>query len=161
MASCVSIRVCQETILCRIPRYRHGFYGLSTRRLSFGASSCSTTSQLTRHFEQHCILATSSYMPLLYAAFAPLFRGFGKDIYQWLVSVHLGMMARTTDGVYDSLLVGVLYVCWRRYIHSRRARRDTRGHEPTLHRAVMKITKPYVEKLVAILTSRELAVNAV
>ena len=92
---------------------------------------------------------------------APIFCGYGKDRYQWLVSVHLADMARMTDDdhkatscLFATSLGGDAYSLIGLDEKQEVANRLYKG-------AVMKITRPYVRKMAAIVSSREIALSEV
>ena len=92
---------------------------------------------------------------------APVFCGYGKDRYQWLVSVHLADMARMTDDDFKALS----YLFSTSLGGDAFARIGLDERQKVVNRlykgAVMKITRAYVRKMAAIVEARELAVSAV
>ena len=92
---------------------------------------------------------------------APVFCGYGKDWYQWLVSVHLADMARMTDDDFKALsylfstsLGGDAFARFGLDEKQEIAYRLYKG-------AVMKIARAYVRKIAVIVEAREKAVSAV
>ncbi|CAN0031651.1 unnamed protein product, partial [Ascophyllum nodosum] len=92
---------------------------------------------------------------------APVFCGYGKNRYQWLVSVHLADMARMTDDDYESLS----YLFSTSLGGDAFARVGLDEKQEVANRlykgAVMKITRAYVRKMAAIVEARELAMSTV
>ena len=92
---------------------------------------------------------------------APVFCGYGKDRYQWLVSVHLADMARMTDDDFKALS----YLFSTSLGGDAFARFDLDEKQEVANRlykgAVMKISRAYVRKMAAIVEAREKAVSAV
>ena len=92
---------------------------------------------------------------------APLFCGYGKDQYQWLVSVRLADMARITDDdhkatscIFATSLGGDTYALI--------GLDDKQEVANMLYKGVvMKITKSYVRKMAAIVSAGEVALSEV
>ena len=92
---------------------------------------------------------------------APVFCGYGKDRYQWLVSVHLADMARMAEDDFKTLPY-LLSISLGGDAFARVGLDEKQEVANRLYKgAVMKITRAYVRKMAAIVEARELAVSAV
>ena len=133
----------------------------STKRLSFGGQFL--LEDHTAYLALRTTLRTGDFKLRLAALrrLAPVFCGYGKDRYQWLVSVHLADMAKMTDNDFKALsylfstsLGGNAFTRVGLDEKQEVANRLNKG-------AVMKITRSYVRKMAAIVEAREKAVSAV
>ena len=92
---------------------------------------------------------------------APIFCGYGKDRYQWLVSVHLSHMARMTDDDMKALS-HMFSTSLGGDAHARIGLDERQEFANRLYKgSTMKITKLFVCKLAAIVTLRERALAEV
>ena len=92
---------------------------------------------------------------------APVFCGYGKDRYQWLVSVQLANMARLTEDDFKGLSY-LLSTSLDGNVFARVGLNENQVFKTRPYKgAVMKITRAYVRKMAAMVEARELAVSAV